>query len=101
LFNEDDKLDDSELITDDALLLSDEATDPRSLERDEDTELAADDALLLSDDALELKSLDRLPPELLLFLELLLEHAGTPKRTTAATSAPAIGGRIRRTMREV
>jgi hypothetical protein len=43
---------------------------------------------LPSEDALELKSLDRLLPELLLFFELL-EHAETPKKTTAATRTPA------------
>jgi hypothetical protein len=97
--NEDDKLEDRELTTEDALLLSDEATEPSWFDSDEDNELPADDALLLSDDALELKSLDRLLAELLSFFELL-EHDDTPKKTMTATSAPAIAVRPRRIMRE-
>src|SRR5215471_11972895 len=95
--------DDALLLSDDALLPSDEAIELSSLDSDSDTELPADDALLPSEDALELKPLDKLldklPPELLLLFFELLEHAETPKNTTAATRTPATAVRDRRSMR--
>ena len=100
--SEDDKLDDRELTADEASLLSDEAFEPRSLDNDDDKddrrELPTDDPLLSSEDALEFRSLDRLPPELLSLLELL-EHAGTPKKMTPATNAPANAVTDLRTMK--
>jgi hypothetical protein len=111
LWSEDDKLERMELTDDDALLLSDdtllprdEAIEPSSLDSDEDAELPTDDALLPSEDAFELKLLDKLldklPPELLLLLFELLEHAETPKKTTVATRTPTTTVRERRSMRE-
>jgi hypothetical protein len=54
--------------------------------------------LLLRDDARELRSLERLLPDLLSIFELP-EHAGTPKKTIAATSAPTTAVTERRSMR--
>ena len=96
--NDDDKLDERELSTDDALLLSDDASERSSVDSDEASELPADDALLPSEDARELKSLDKLFSELVLSLFEPFEHAGKPKKTTAATIPPTIATRERRSI---
>ena len=54
--------------------------------------------MLPIEDAREFRSLDKLLSDWLLLLFELLEQAGTPNKTTAATSAPAITVRDRRSM---